>query len=401
MTPKTLFGLGSISKQFTATAIMQLVEEGRVGLDEPITRYVDSLPAHWARITVRHLLTHTSGLPEEHWRPSFVEFDRFEHNQLDVLRTIFADSLEFPPGAGWAYRNSAYRLLGMIIERASGESYWTRLERRVFRPVGMTTTRSSDPKSIIPNRARGYGKERGRIVNRDAVTETAAFSEGALMSSVVDLARWDSSLYRPRVLSAASLEQMWTPVRLADGSTRPYGFGWSLSPTNGVRTVSHAGGLPGFVTTFARYVAKGLTVIVLTNAEWAAPSRLAASIAGLYERELAPRRQPPIADPDSGWSAGLRGLIEGISHNELDRSRLTSEAQDDWPAEVVQEKARLLTRLGRVRTLELLQRTELRDLVSRRYRIRLDRGTVLLTILADRAGLVRELDLEEAILAEH
>ena len=268
VTPKTLFGLGSISKQFTATAIMQLVEDGKVSLDESVTRYLDSLPAHWSRIKVRHLLSHASGVPEEHWLPSFVEFDRFEHHHLDVLRTVFADTLDFPPGAGWAHRNSAYRMLGMIVEKASGESFWSFLDRRTFRPIGMTATRSSDPKSIIPNRAKGYAKERGRIVNRDAVTETAAFSEGALMLSVLDLAKWDSALYRPRVLSQASLDQMWTPTTLNDGSVRPYGFGWSVAPTNGVRTVGHGGLLPGFVTNISRFVGKGLTVIVLGNAEW-------------------------------------------------------------------------------------------------------------------------------------
>lgn len=178
VTPKTLFGPGSISKQFVATAIMQLVEDGKVRLDDPITRYIDSLPAHWGRIAVSHLLTHTSGVPEEHWLPNFVEFDRFEHNQLDVLRTIFADSLESAPGAVWAYRNSGYRMLGMIIERVSGESLWSFLQRRIFAPTGMATTRSSDPKTLIPHRAQGYGREHGRIVNRDAVTESAAFSEG-------------------------------------------------------------------------------------------------------------------------------------------------------------------------------------------------------------------------------
>ncbi|MEO8453309.1 MAG: serine hydrolase domain-containing protein [Gemmatimonadota bacterium] len=286
VTPRTRFGLGSISKQFTATAIMMLVEGGRVRLDDPITRYVDSLPPHWGRITVRHLLTHTSGLPEEHWLPSFVEFDRFEHGQLDVLRTIFSDSLQSAPGAKWAYRNSAFRLLGMIIERASGESYWSFLDRRIFRPLGMTATRSSDPKTLIPDRAQGYGKEAGRIVNRDAVTESAAFSEGALMSSVLDLAKWDSALYSPTIISQASLDQMWTPVRLNDGSSYPYGFGWALAPTNGLRTVSHGGSLPGFVTMIGRYVAKRLTVIILTNAEWSNPDSVARAVAGVYEADL-------------------------------------------------------------------------------------------------------------------
>jgi CubicO group peptidase (beta-lactamase class C family) len=398
VTPRTLFGLGSISKQFTATAIMQLVEEGRVQLDDPMAKHLDSLPPHWSGITVRQLLTHTSGLPEEKWLPSFVEFDRFEHRQLDVLRTIFADSLEFAPGAGWAYRNSAYRLLGMIIERVSGESYWAWLDRRIFRPIGMRATRSSDPKTIIPNRAKGYGKERGRIVNRDAVTESAAFSEGALISSVLDLARWDSSLYHPRVLSQASLDQMWTPITLSDGTTRPYGFGWSLGPTNGLRTVSHGGGLPGFVTRISRYLAKRLTVIVLTNAEWSDPGALANLIAGHYQPELAPRPEPAIADPDPGFTSELRVTIERLARGQLDLERLAPNARDDWSPEAVQEIAQSLGRLGAMRGLELVARNEFGDLVRRRYRVRLERGAFRLVITTDLAGMVRSLDLEEAIL---
>ena len=398
VTPRTLFGLGSISKQFTATAIMQLVEEGRVQVDDPITRYVDSLPPHWSRITVRQLLTHTSGLPEEHWRPSFVEFDRFEHGQLDVLRTIFADSLEFPPGGGWAYRNSAYRLLGMIIERASGQSYWTWLETRIFRPLGMTATRSSDPKSIIPNRAKGYGRERGRVVNREAVTESAAFSEGALMSSVLDLARWDSSLYRLPVLGEKSLGQMWTPVTLNDGSTRPYGFGWVVAPTNGLRTVSHGGSLPGFTTQISRYVAKGLTVIVLTNSEWSQPSRLSAAIAGLYEPELALKPDSVIADADPTFSTTARSLLEELARGKLDRTRLTPEANDDWPPEAVHNAAALLQRLGAVTRFELIRRDEYGDVIRRRFRVRVERGVLVFILTTDRSGLLRGVELEEAVL---
>ena len=398
VTPKTLFGLGSISKQFAATAIMQLVEDGKVSLDESVARYVDSLPAHWGRITVRHLLNHTSGLPEEHWNPSYIEFDRFEHHHLDVLRTVFADSLEFPPGAGWAYRNSAYRLAGMIIEKVSGESFWSFLDRRTFRPIGMTATRSSDPKSIIPNRAKGYGKDRGRIANRDAVTETAAFSEGALMSSVLDMAKWDSALYRPRVLSQASLDQMWTPTTLADGSVRPYGLGWFLSPTNGVRTVSHGGALPGFVTNISRFVGKGLTVIVLGNAEWANPAALADAIAGIYDPDLAPKPPALIADTDPSFTTSLRAMVEGLGRGELDQSRLGPDARETWGPAAVAEAARLIRRLGKVVRLDLVGRFDRGEVTQRRYRVGLEHGAVVVTALTDGTPWFRSLDVEESLI---
>ncbi len=397
VTPKTLFGLGSISKQFVATAIMQLVEDGKVRLDDPITRYIDSLPAHWGRITVRHLLTHTSGVPEEHWLPNFVEFDRFEHNHLDVLRTVFADSLESAPGAVWAYRNSGYRMLGMIIERASGESLWSFLERRIFAPIGMTATRSSNPKTLIAHRAKGYGREHGRIVNRDAVTESAAFSEGALMSSVLDLARWDSSLYHPRILTQASLDQMWTPVVLADGKPYPYGYGWMLAPTNGFRTVSHGGSLPGFLTNISRYVAKGLTVVALGNAEWADPAMLAGAIAGLYEPDLVPKAPPAIADARPDLTAGIRSLVEGLGRGELDRNRLTPDAREEWSDDAIGETTRLIRRSGAVRQIELIELIERGNLARRRYRVTMGRGALLVTVLTDSTGQIRSLVVEEPL----
>jgi D-alanyl-D-alanine carboxypeptidase len=397
VTPAFRFGLGSISKQFTATAIMQLAEAGRLTVDDPVAKYVDSLPAHWSRLTLRQLLTHTSGLPEERWLPNFVEFDRVEHEQLNVLRTIFTDSLQFTPGGSWAYRNSAYRLLGMVIERVSGESYWTFLEGRIFRPLGMTSTRGSDPKTIIPNRSKGYGRERGRIVNRDAVAESAAFSEGALISTVLDLARWDSSLYQPSILSQKSLDQMWTPVVLNDGTTRPYGFGWALGPTNGQRTISHSGSLPGFVTAINRFVSKGLTVIVLTNAEWSEPGQVATAIAGLYEPELAPRPEPAITDPDPAFTGEMQRLLVQLAKNELDRAKLAKEEGEDWPAEVVAEAAELLRGLGESPRLELITRSTFGESVRRVYRVGLGSGTARLTVTSDKSGLLTQLDLRESL----
>ena len=397
VTPAFRFGLGSISKQFTSTAIMQLAEEGRLTVDDPVSKYVDSLPPHWSRLTLRQLMTHTSGLPEERWLPNFVEFDRVEHQQLDVLRTIFKDSLQFTPGGGWAYRNSAYRLLGMVIERVSGESYWSFLDKRIFRPLGMTSTRGSDPKTIIPNRSKGYGRERGRIVNRDAVAESAAFSEGALISTVLYLARWDSSLYQPSILSRKSLDQMWTPVVLNDGTTRPYGFGWALGPTNGQRTISHGGSLPGFVPAINRFVTKGLTVIVLTNAEWSEPGQVATAIAGLYEPELAPRPEPAITDPDPAFTGQMQRLLLQLAKSELDRSKLAKDESEDWPPDAVADAAQILRGIGATPRLELLSRNVFGESVRRVYRVGLDGGTARLTVTSDKAGMLTQLDLRESL----
>jgi len=280
-TASTLYGLGSISKQFTAVAIMLLVEERKIGLDDPIRKYFSWLPKEWSDVRVRHLLTHTSGIREEEWKGGIVDFDRLEHNQEDVVRTAFGPMLS-RPGDKFRYSNVGYRMLGMLIEKVSGQSYWDFLEQRIFHPLGMNATRNSDPKTVIPNRARGYAMEEGRFVNREPVTASAAFSEGALISSVLDMVKWDAALNSEVLLKKSSLDQMWAPVRLNDGKISKYGFGWFLSPIVGHTTVGHGGGLPGFSTFIWRFIDDETTVIVLSNNEDADLIKIALGVAGSY-----------------------------------------------------------------------------------------------------------------------
>jgi D-alanyl-D-alanine carboxypeptidase len=280
-TASTLYGLGSISKQFTATAIMLLVEAGNLNLDDRLTNYFGWLPPEWSEVTVRHLLTHTSGIAHEDWKGGIVEFDRFEHVQEEVVKTAFKPMLA-KPGEKYLYSNMGYRLLGMLIEKVSGQSYWDFLEQRIFRVVGMEVTRNSDPKTVIPHRARGYGISDGKHVNREPVTASSAFSQGALISSVLDMVKWDSALNSERLLKKASLNEMWSPVHLNDGTTYNYGFGWYLRPVPSHRTVAHGGGLPGFSTFIWRFIDDKLTVIVLSNCETADTGRIGLAVAGLY-----------------------------------------------------------------------------------------------------------------------
>ncbi len=288
-TAQSLYGLGSISKQFAATAVMMLVQDGDVSLVSPINRYVPNLPDSWSEVTVRHLLTHTSGIKEEVWEGGIYEFDRHEHVQFQVLRTAFGP-LVSAPGERWAYSNVGYRLLGMLIEEVSGESVWDFFDRRIFQPIGMNATRNSDPGTVIANRARGYGRrstsgaEPGALLNRDPVTASAAFTQGALLSSVLDMAKWDAALLTEQVLPRELLAQMWTPVVLGDGTEYPYGFGWELDPTNGKASVSHGGILLGFRTYIIRVMDSQLTVITLTNCDCTRGLRgIAEQIASFYD----------------------------------------------------------------------------------------------------------------------
>ncbi|MCG8462206.1 MAG: beta-lactamase family protein, partial [Holophagales bacterium] len=384
-TAQTLYGLGSISKQFTATAVMLLVEDGKADLDEPVSRYVPNLPESWAPVTIRHLLNHTSGIKEETWEGGFIEFDRHEHDQYEVLKTAFGP-LEFIPGERWAYRNSAYRLLGMMIEEVSGDSVWDFQRRRIFEPAGMNATRDSAPKVIIPHRARGYGRSTfgpggGPLFNREPVAASAAFTEGALISSVLDMARWDVALRTGKVLSSELLQEMWTPVVLSNGATYPYGLGWRLKPMNGQATVSHGGGVPGFITYFLRILDSGLTVITLTNCD--CTDRLpdiARRIASFYDPMLEIR---PIEDNDPE----IRVLAEEI----VDRTvadTLTEELFDEetWEvmSQLLDQLRDYLAPLGARRgPLVLVERSIEGPNRVFRYRVNLGESTYLATFVFD------------------
>jgi CubicO group peptidase (beta-lactamase class C family) len=283
--PETLYGLGSLSKQFTAAAIMLLVQDRKMELSDNLGKFFAWTPNEWNDVTVRHLLTHTSGIRPEEWKGGIAEFDRFEHDQETVVRTAFGP-LVSKPGEKFSYSNVGYRLLGMIIEKVSGQTYWNFLADKIFLPLGMNGTRNSDPSSVIPNRARGYARENGRYINREPVTASAAFSEGALISSVLDLVKWDGALREERLLTKASLEQIWSPVILNDQTTFPYGFGWFVRQIPGHQTLAHSGALPGFSSFIWRFLDDKVTVIVLANSENADTGKISLRVAGFYRPVL-------------------------------------------------------------------------------------------------------------------
>jgi len=205
-TKDTVYEIGSTSKQFTATAIMVLVEEGKVRLDDTITKYFPEVPETWRGITIRHLLTHTSGIQNHvavpHWLDVFRTNLAFETtpSREELLKMFFKLPLEFQPGETWAYDNTGYYLLGIVIEKASGKSYWQFLDERIFKRLGMNATRSTDPEPIVPNRASGYEWKNDHFQNRPILLRAIAFSAGSLLSTVEDMAKWDAALYTEKLL---------------------------------------------------------------------------------------------------------------------------------------------------------------------------------------------------------
>ena len=297
-TPETVYQSGSVGKQFTATLVMMLVEEGKLALDDPIGKHIPDAPEIWKDITVRHLLTHTSGLSNGLYNKMDM---RRDYTEDELVKEIAALPLDFQPGEKWSYSNPGYVMLGVLIHKVSGKFYGDLLREKIFAPLGMATARIITEADLVPNRADGYRLVKGELKNQEWVSPTLnTTADGALYLTVLDMAKWDAALDSEKLLKRSSLDRMWTPTKLNDGKpTQPgYGFGWMTGETRGHRVVQHGGGWQGFSAHIARYVDKKLSVIVLTNLAGVEAGKIAQGIAGHYEPELAPAERTAIAiDP--------------------------------------------------------------------------------------------------------
>ena len=270
VTPETIFQTGSVGKQFTATAVMMLVEEGKLGLDDKIVKFIPEAPATWNDVTVRNLLTHTSGIAdyggeEDTMGKGVINF-RKDYTEEELVQAFAKMPKDFPAGQKWSYSNTGYVLLGVIIHRVTGEFYGDFLQERIFEPLGMTSTRIISEADIVPHRSSGYRLVKGEWKNQEWVAPTLnTTADGALYTNVLDLAKWDAALYTTKLIKRSSLDAMWTPVKLTNGETYPYGFGWDLASKDGRRAVSHDGAWQGFTMSITRYLDERLTVIVMTN----------------------------------------------------------------------------------------------------------------------------------------
>jgi CubicO group peptidase (beta-lactamase class C family) len=267
VTENTAFAIYSITKTFTAIATMMLVEEGKVSLEDAITKHVADLPSAWNVITIRHLLTHTSGLPdlcEASPDPCETSID---YTQDQLIKMVANLPLKFAVGEKWEYSNTGYFLLGMVIEKVSGKSYEQFLQERIFSPLSMKNSRFENYTEVIPNRADGYTWKNGRYYNAFRVSPTLLFSVAGIVSTVLDLAKYDAALYTEKLLKKSTLEQMFTKGELNNGQTVDHGLGFGMSPFRGHRRVGHSGGHTGFATTITRLIDDEITVIILSNAD--------------------------------------------------------------------------------------------------------------------------------------
>ncbi len=394
-TAKTVYGLMSVTKQFTAAAILMLVDEGKLSLDDRISRYLPDTPQAWSEITLRHLLTHTSGIRDYTDVPGWFDTVRLDRSPEELIKPTKTFPLQFRPGDAFRYCNAGYYLLGMILEKVSGRSYADYVRERIFQPLGMTSTRDDDWRAIVPQRAAGYHWEEGVLQNAAFVSPTQKWAAGAVVSTVEDLARWDAALDSGRLLKPRTLRQMWTPARLNHGDEAPYGFGNELDQDHGHRAAGHQGGGIAFNATLLRYPEDRLTVIVLGN-QTSAPTRsMARRIASFYLPALSYDKDQGIEDKESRTTAMRRQFLLDAAHGKVDPTLFTPQAQAEIVPFIQRVGPGYLTPLGSLRAFVLLETREEPAGHSYRYRATYKDASLLWTFTVAKDGKLSSVQPKE------
>lgn len=281
MQPDHILRLGSITKQFTAVAVLLLVQEGKLSLADDLTKYLPDYPTGGRKITVAQLLNHTSGIKSYTNMASFIEIWRKDFTLSELIDHFKNEPFEFEPGERWNYNNSAYILAGAVIEKASGMSYADFIEKRIFQPLGMTDSYFDVTDRIIPRRIHGYGdgETEGTFLNAPYLSMTLPHAAGSLMSTVADMGKWDEALYTDKLVKKDLLKLAWTRNKLNNGTLTHYGFGWAMTDVEGHEFIYHSGGINGFVTNGIRVPDAHLYVIALSNNGTKSPSDVTYDIA--------------------------------------------------------------------------------------------------------------------------
>ena len=287
VTPRSVFHTESVGKTFTAVGVLILVEEGKVGLDNKITKYIPESPAAWRDVTVRQLLTHTSGIPDyvgEFDGKSLVDLQK-NYSEDEVIQIIARQPLDFQPGEKRVYSNSGYVILGALIRHITGKNWADFLQERIFGPLGMTSTRVISEADIIPNRTSGYHLVNGQWKNTDWVAPSLnTLADGTLYTNVLDMAKWDEALSTEKILKRTTLDQMWIPITLNSGASFPQGLCFRIDNVNGHRLAWKDGEFQGYTTIMSRYLDDHLSIVVLTNLGENAtiPLHIAEQVAAIY-----------------------------------------------------------------------------------------------------------------------
>lgn len=263
--PDMVFRLGSITKQFTAVSILSLAQEGKLSLQDEITKFLPDYPTQGKRITVEHLLTHTSGIQSYTDMPEWLPLWRKDMTPKELVDLFKDKPMQFEPGRSWSYNNSGFVLLGAIIEKVSGKTYEQFVDERIFKPLGMSSSYYGSTERIIPRRIPGYEEGESGFVNASYLSMTQPYAAGSLLSTVDDLARWSEAVFAGKVVGKAWLDKALTPFKLVNGESTGYGYGWFVAEVGGHRSIEHGGGINGFTTYEMTFPDDHLFIAILTN----------------------------------------------------------------------------------------------------------------------------------------
>lgn len=400
VTAASIFQSGSVGKQFTAAAVMLLVEDGKLALDEPITRYLADAPATWRKITVRNLLTHTSGIP------NYVERDggdcrdgrsidyRRDYSDEELAKIAYAMPLQFAAGSRWSYSNTGYVLLGILVRKVSGQFYGDVLRERVFAPLGMKTARVISESDVVPNRSAGYRLDAGVLKNQEWISPTLdSTADGSLYLSILDFVAWEQGLRAGAILKPGSWAQIYAPFKLNSGKRYPYGFGWTVEEWRGKPWYHHGGAWQGFKSYISRYLSEDLTVVVLVNLAQARPELFVDGIVRSIDPEWA-QIDPvtPIQDINPGVAKRVRTILETAAQGKLSAADLPF-AREDIEAEA-KAYQNALHPLGPLQKLDLVARRTLGDDESYSYLARYAEQTLRVQVKVMTDGRLADMGVD-------
>ena len=308
MTPDHVFEIGSITKQFTAVSVLMLMEQGKLSLEDPITKFIENYPMHGHTITVHHLLTHTSGIKSYTGMERWTKLWRNEMTPLEMIDLFKSEPMDFAPGEKWLYNNSAYFMLGYIIEKASGMTYPEFLEKNIFTPLGMKNSYYGSQSKIIKNRAQGYQKNEAYI-NAEYLSLTQPYAAGSIMSNVDDLLTWQLANQQNKLVKKETLQKAFTNYKLNNGTLTNYGYGWGLNEINGSATIEHSGGIFGYSTNAIYLPKEDVFVVVFDNCDCYNPGEVSTRIAAFAIGKPYPEAVAKIKLED-GYIKSLTGVYE-------------------------------------------------------------------------------------------
>ncbi|PTX59021.1 CubicO group peptidase (beta-lactamase class C family) [Kordia periserrulae] len=292
MKPENVFEIGSITKQFTAVGVLMLLEEGKLSLEDEITKYLPEYPTQDTKITIHHLLTHTSGIKSYTSMPSLQEYARKDVTPMELIDSFKNEPMDFKPGEQYLYNNSGYVILGYIIEKITGKSYEEFIQKRIFDKLNMNNSYYGSKSTLIENRANGYQQGESGYVNANYLSMTIPYAAGSLMSTVDDLFTWNTAIRNHKLISKESTKKAFTNYTLNNGSPINYGYGWQTVQIKDVPVIAHGGGIFGYTSQGVYVPSENVYVIILTNCNCNSPSEIAYKVAAI----AIGKSNPKVAD---------------------------------------------------------------------------------------------------------